>query len=230
MSEKRPIVAALSEIRKAVNSVKKDGRNQHHQYDYAAAGDVMHAFKDALAANNVDITPHEIRQQFVHEGRVMVMTFEFHVIHESGDKLDPPPVFSGMCACVTKNGAFDDKAANKCLVGAQKYFLLQKFQIPTGDYDDPDSGGGVDPDTPATVPDEFFACQDTLMNAAGVASVVEAQNLSPDDAANSMTMLREQVKALPKLPTYRELNKDLKAEIAALAAELKAALTREGAE
>lgn len=227
MPEDRPIVKALSEIRKAVASVKKAGRNDHHKYSYAAAGDVMHVFKDALAENGVDITPHEISREFVHEGRVLVMSFEFHTVHESGDKLDPPPVFSGMCACVTKSGAFDDKAANKCLVGAQKYFLLQKFQIPTGDYDDADGEAGVHPDTPATVPDEFYRCQDMLMSAAGVASVVEAQNLIASDAAQSMDMLKEQVKALPKLPDYRALNKPLKEEIAALVAELKSALTRE---
>jgi len=72
-------------------------------------------------------------------GAVLAIEFEFLVEHVSGDKLEERPCFTGMASARNSKGGIDDKAANKCLTAATKYFALNLFRIPTGDYHDADA-------------------------------------------------------------------------------------------
>lgn len=134
----RPVLAAISAVMGEVGSVKKEGFNDFHRYNYATAADVMHALQPLLAKHGLTIVQHQREIQFIQDGAAMAIPYEFHLYHSSGDKLDLVPIHTGVAAAKTKNGAPDDKAANKCHTAARKYFLLSLFQIPTGDYDDPD--------------------------------------------------------------------------------------------
>lgn len=139
----RPVLAAISAVMGEVGSVKKEGFNEFHRYNYAAAADVMHALQPLLAKHGLTIVQHQKEIQFIQDGAAMAIPYEFHLYHSSGDKLDLVPIHTGVAAAKTKNGAPDDKAANKCHTAARKYFLLSLFQIPTGDYADPDADGDV---------------------------------------------------------------------------------------
>lgn len=177
MSEGREAIKAICAIMGSVTGINKAGFNDFHKYKFTAVEDVMKALQKQLADNGLTVIPHEVEREFMHEGRVLAMTFEFHVVHSSGDTLSPAPRFTGMCGCLSKNGAFDDKAANKCLVGAQKYFLLQLFKIPTGDYPDADHDGDVDvrdangevaPPKPPKRSAKYNECRSALWAAAGI--------------------------------------------------------------
>jgi hypothetical protein len=139
----RPVLAAISAVMGEVGSVKKEGFNEFHRYNYAAAADVMHALQPLLAKNGLTIVQHQAALEFIQDGAAMAIRYEFHLYHSSGDKLDIVPVHTGVAAAKTKTGSPDDKAANKCHTAARKYFLLSLFQIPTGDYADPDADGDV---------------------------------------------------------------------------------------
>lgn len=141
----RPVLKAIAAIMAEVGSVEKRGTNSFHNYKYATAADIAHALQKKMAAAGLVIIPHQKSFSLIADGSALILEFEFSVEHVSGDKLDHKPCFTGMASAKNTKGGFDDKAANKCLTAASKYFTLNLFRIPTGDYQDADG----EADTPA---------------------------------------------------------------------------------
>jgi hypothetical protein len=103
----------------------------------------MHSLQPLMAEHGLTIVQHQKSLDFIQDGAALAIQYEFSVLHTSGDKLDFAPIHTGVAAAKTSKGSPDDKAANKCHTAARKYFLLSLFQIPTGDYADPDADGDV---------------------------------------------------------------------------------------
>lgn len=139
----RPVLKAIAAIMGEVGSVEKRGRNDFHRYDYATAADIAHALQKRMADAGLIIVPNQRGMTMLDDGNVLAIEFEFMVEHVSGDRLTDRPVFTGMAAARNTKGGFDDKAANKCLTAASKYFALNLFRIPTGDYHDADGDEGA---------------------------------------------------------------------------------------
>jgi hypothetical protein len=134
----RPVVQAIAHVMAKVGSVEKRGRNDFHKYDYATAADVAHALQQIMAEYGLVIVQREIGVNHDHETGILAVRYEFTVMHRSGDALEPVQM-TGMSRARDSKGGFDDKAANKCHTAARKYFLLGLFQIPSGDFPDPDA-------------------------------------------------------------------------------------------
>ena len=137
-NKERPVIKAIATVMATVGSVEKRGRNDFHRYDYATAADIAHALQKKMAEAGLVIIPTQRELSLMDDGNVLAIRFAFSVEHESGDRLDERPEFTGMSAARNSKGGFDDKAANKCLTAASKYFVLNLFKIPTGDYHDAD--------------------------------------------------------------------------------------------
>lgn len=161
----RPVLKAISSIMADVGAVEKKGKNEFHKYDYATAADVAFALQKRMADAGLIVIPHQREMKLLANETVLAIEFEFLVEHVSGDRLEDRPVFTGMASARNSKGGFDDKAANKCLTAATKYFLLNLFRIPTGDYPDADEeedkahpapngngNGKRTPQQPATLP------------------------------------------------------------------------------
>lgn len=144
----RPVVAAIARVMAEVGSVEKRGENSFHRYTYATAADIAHALQKRMAEAGLVIVPYQGELRFLEEGSVLAVDFAFEVVHMSGDRLEERPRFTGMSSCKNTKGGFDDKALNKCLTAATKYFTLHLFRIPTGDYADADG----EPDKAAPEP------------------------------------------------------------------------------
>lgn len=136
--EPRPVLAAIAKVMSEVGSVEKRGKNDFHRYDYATAADIAHALQKRMAEADLLIIPYQQDIRFTANDSVMLADFTFEVVHTSGDKLEERPMFTGMASCKNSKGGFDDKALNKCLTAAIKYFTLNLFRIPTGEYADAD--------------------------------------------------------------------------------------------
>jgi len=210
MSESQAkLYAALASAQAELPTISKNKTASagSYTYKYADINDILQAVRETLSSHGLAIS-----QGMDGQGHLVT-----RILHKDGGEISDGGV------PVPANN--DPQKFGSALTYMRRYGLSAMLGIAA---DEDVDGQGGEGEVPAQkVPDEFFACQDKLLGAAGVASVVEAQNLTANDAAQSMEMLREQVKALPKLPDYQSLNKNLKAEIAALANELKAALTRE---
>jgi hypothetical protein len=113
----------------AVEAVPKNGRNEHHGYNYATEGDVMAAVKTALIERKLLLlcaaTPVS------RTGNLTTVAQGFTWVDvETGDGLALPWVAEGSDP--------GDKGAYKAATGGLKFFLLKNLQIPTGD--DPEAG------------------------------------------------------------------------------------------
>src|SRR5215813_8362150 len=105
--------------------------------------DLLHVVTPLMGKNGVAVLQNEIARNTV-EDNMAAVTYEFIVIHESGEQL-PPQRFTGMARFRDSKGNVDDKAINKAHTAARKYFLLSLFQVPSGDFDDSDGDEGEAP-------------------------------------------------------------------------------------
>lgn len=189
----RPVIKAIVEIMRDVGAVEKKGRNDFHKYDYATAADVAHALQKRMADAGLVIIPHQRSMSFVGDGQALTMEFEFTVMHTSGDKLDDAPVFSGMARARDSKGGFDDKAANKCLTAASKYFVLNLFRIPTGDYHDADADA-ISPPVKAN-------------GNGAVKPALEPHAVSPSEVEAQMIRTAETLGSVAKVDNYAKLHR-----------------------
>jgi hypothetical protein len=132
------IIEAICAITGAVKPVEKRGRNDFQKYDYATAADVLHQLQPLLSQNGLVVFHTEADREEI-EGGVLAITYEFSLVHKSGEQWQSPFRQTGMAQCRNIKGGFDDKAANKCLTAAMKYFLVTLFKIPTGDFPEADA-------------------------------------------------------------------------------------------
>ena len=125
----------LSEVMAAVQRVAKRGRNDFHKYDYATEADIAATVRKELASRRVmlipQVTAYEVKE--LPSGKdnkardpltILTMTFTF-ICGDTGARIVSPWVGAG------QDGG--DKGFYKSMTGAEKYFLLKTFLIPTGD-------------------------------------------------------------------------------------------------
>lgn len=133
------ILKAIATIMGEVGSVQKAGTNDFHRYKYATAADILHKLQPLMAKAGLIVFQTERQREFIENGAVLSVTYEFTLAHKSGEVWPTPIIRTGMSSAKNTKGGFDDKALNKCHTSAHKYFHLTLFEIPTGDYDDADS-------------------------------------------------------------------------------------------
>lgn len=148
-----PLRRAIAAIMAEVGAVSKGGRNTHQNYNYAAIEDVSAALQPLLAKHGVIIVP-DIASREIVQNSILVLDVDFHVSHVSGEcltKLDHEgrevplvPRYPGAASFINSKGGVDDKAFNKAVTAASKYFDIRLFKIPTVM---PDADN--DPDQPA---------------------------------------------------------------------------------
>lgn len=134
----RKLLGKLVEVARELDHVEKNGRNDHHGYDYVKAEDVLSAVRAALVERDVLLVPSSSHARV--EGTLVLvdLLYTFHDA-ETGETLALPWVGVGF----DKGG---DKAIYKAYTGALKYLFLQTFLIPTGD--DPEGDRVTDPSAP----------------------------------------------------------------------------------
>jgi hypothetical protein len=142
MSEKKSLVAKLSEVMKEVKYIEKKGYNSFHKYKYATESDVAEKVRESLAERNVIMIPnmvsHDVREHTNAKGKteyIVTVNMEFKFMDgDNGQEITFNMYGEGQDA--------GDKAVYKAITGAQKYALMKAFMIPTGD--DPEADNGTD--------------------------------------------------------------------------------------
>ena len=115
------IARAISDVMANVGTIEQRGINKFHNYKYMLMGDLLFALTPLMGKHGLAVFQNEIEIKTV-ETRVAV-TYEFTVVHESGE-IWPGMRFTGMSNARDSKGGWDDKAINKCHTAARKYFLL----------------------------------------------------------------------------------------------------------
>jgi len=128
-----------------IGTINKGGYNKFHGYHYARMEDLLHVLTPLMGKHGIAVFQNEIEIKTI-ENRIAV-TYEFSIIHSSGEVWPERPRFTGMSMGRDSKGNYDDKAINKAHTAARKYFLLSLFQVPAGDFDDADPGSSSQPAT-----------------------------------------------------------------------------------
>lgn len=140
------VLKAVNSVMKSIGPVTKSGSNDFHKYNYAKASDVVALVQPLMAEHGLIIIQSEVERTLIAEESAMQIVYDFQLYHVDDDE-DSETVFArhtGLSSCRARNGAFDDKAANKCHTAARKYFLMALFQIVTKEMDDQDADGQED--------------------------------------------------------------------------------------
>lgn len=129
----------LAAVMMAVDKVAKRGRNDFHKYDYATESDIVFAVREKLAEQHVVLVPAVTkfhREAVGEKGFVLThLEMEFTFIDgESGEQISRAWLGAGADK--------EDKGVYKAMTGAEKYFLLKTFLIPTGDDPEASEGDG----------------------------------------------------------------------------------------
>lgn len=131
------LAGAIANVMSQVGTIEKRGINKFHGYAYARMEDVLHALTPLIGQNGLAIIPNEVERTVV-EGNRLAVTYEFSIIHKSGERWPEKPRFTGQSMARDSKGNWDEKSIAKCATNARKYFLLALFQVPAGDFPDPD--------------------------------------------------------------------------------------------
>jgi hypothetical protein len=147
MTEKKPnknLIQRLIDVRRSVDSISKDSKNDFHRFEYASSTAVLKALREAMNAAGVLLHPTMrdtvvdiIKDQKQNDQLLTHIHWTFTWINEDepSDRLESNWYSQG----IDKNELGVGKAATY----AEKFFLLKFFNIPT-DKADPDATAAGD--------------------------------------------------------------------------------------
>ena len=143
--ERAKVNAAISKTMAAVQTVGKDDKNQHGNYNFASIDGFLGGCRDACAANGLHPEISVISYQpFTGSNSKQWATYTYEVVmcHESGE--ETKPVQTVVSLPIT--GAQTSGSAQSY---ALKQYLRGLFLIKTGEKDDPDFNAPIDLEIPA---------------------------------------------------------------------------------
>jgi ERF superfamily len=133
------IHAALAAVMRDVVPVGKDQVNAHQRYSFRGIDDLMSAVAGPMRAHGVFLLPEVVEKSAERDGKMTTvrLTMRYTICGPAGDSLTATVPGEAMDS--------SDKATNKAMSAALKYFLLQVLMIPVdgrsiddGDRDHPE--------------------------------------------------------------------------------------------
>jgi len=143
--ERAKVNAAIAKTMAAVQTVGKDDKNQHGNYNFASIDGFLGGCRDACAANGLHPEISVISYEpFTGSNSKQWATYTYEVVmcHESGE--ETKPVQTVVSLPIT--GAQTSGSAQSY---ALKQYLRGLFLIKTGEKDDPDFNAPIDLEIPA---------------------------------------------------------------------------------
>jgi hypothetical protein len=141
------LVKKLCQVMAEAGYIKKRGRNEKFNYDYATEADVVDALREKLASRNVFVFPSVIQAERKQHsktsngGDMFITDIVVKWTFLDGDTGETQECL--MPGCGTDTG---DKGVYKAITGSSKYLFLKAFMLPTGDdpeNEKPDHHEGV---------------------------------------------------------------------------------------
>lgn len=126
------LTTAIVAVMGSIHAVEKNGLNTHFKFKYQAWDDVLPAVKMACVEHGLAVIP-EVKEVIRGDKKVTVL-MNYHllsgsesmVVSYAGEALDN-----------------DDKAIQKAITSATKYFYLKTFMIPIEGEEDPDGSASI---------------------------------------------------------------------------------------
>ena len=126
------LTTAIVAVMGSIHAVEKNGLNTHFKFKYQAWDDVLPAVKIACVEHGLAVVP-EVKD-VIRDGKKVTVLMNYHllsgsesmVVSYAGEALDN-----------------DDKAIQKAITSATKYFYLKTFMIPIEGEEDPDGSASI---------------------------------------------------------------------------------------
>lgn len=149
VNQPQPLLKAffhkLLEAQKAIHSVAKTSRNEHHRYNYASAEDIISASREALLGAGLVVTRHDWRIELTdateeqrygrQDGKPVQIAFDH--VHITYRVLDSETGYYQQSTIqfpvVDQKGKGRDKEVATALTSACSYFLTGLLAIPRAD-------------------------------------------------------------------------------------------------
>jgi hypothetical protein len=132
---KQKIYPAIARVMGKISAIGKDHKNMQQNYSYRGIDDVYNMLQPLFAEEQLVIIPNVIDvKRETHQSAkgsnllYTIVTVRYTILHADGSKIDSVVCGEGMDT--------GDKSLNKALAGAQKYWALQTFLIPTEESKD----------------------------------------------------------------------------------------------
>lgn len=145
------IYQAITGAMADIEPIAKGRRNQQQGFNFRGIDEIMNELQPVLKRHGLFIVPKVvdvIRQEKPTKNNGMllysIVTMEYTMYAQDGSSITGSTVGEGMDS--------GDKASNKAMAVALKYFLLQTFCIPTEDAKDPDADSHTVAATPVPLP------------------------------------------------------------------------------
>lgn len=123
-SNNKQIASKIVKVMAAIQSVSKDGYNAFHKYKYATDAAIVSEIRKAMIANNLICIPNQLSCN--QNGNMTAMQVQYTVLDaDSGEFITSHVYGYGQDT--------GDKGPYKAATGAEKYFLLKTFLLPTDD-------------------------------------------------------------------------------------------------
>ena len=132
----------ISWVQDQVHSVPKTGRNTHFNYDYVTENDLVVAIRGLLVSAGIVILFSEDQCDQIKDFKEKESLTKKRVLFTLFNVDSPSERWTGYIYGYGQDQ--QDKGPYKALTGAQKYFLMKTFMIPTGD--DPERDDELDRD------------------------------------------------------------------------------------
>jgi len=105
-------------------SIDKDGKNEHHNYNYATHNNIVHHVRDACKKHKLLIIPMGLTDAFYAKSDTVVSgNFRYSLVNKDGDQTQAIIFAAGYDSL--------DKHAYKLDTGALKYLHIQLFMLAT---------------------------------------------------------------------------------------------------
>ena len=135
------IAKAVIMVSREIGKIQKEGFNSFQKYKYTKWEDINEKLSPLLVDHGLIVVQSEISRDILERssaGCVLAITYNFTLVHESGDSW-PPVEWTSIARLTDAKGTPDDKAASKCHTQAEKGFCVKQFKIRTDDYIDGDA-------------------------------------------------------------------------------------------
>jgi len=134
--QKKSVAGAILKVSFSVGKITKNGTNDHFKFKYQAWDDVLPEVRNACVEHGLTVVPN-VTQIITGVKKVTVMVN--FILLCGDDRLEV-----GFAGEANDN---DDKAIQKAITSATKYFFLKTFMIPCQGDVDPDGLGEDKPKT-----------------------------------------------------------------------------------
>lgn len=127
------IMSRMALVMADIETVKKNGRNKFHGYEYATESDLLAKVRPSMAKHGLILLPSQKNVSPPDAFGNVTVCMEYTLASVDGAVWPEKLIAYGVGNDRAKNGNDGDKAVYKAVTGANKYLLFKLFQVSTGD-------------------------------------------------------------------------------------------------